>query len=354
MHIKDTLWKSVKIAGASLLVTLCLFLFALEIFVAQKKQQYLNNPAAKGNVFLQRIFLYGDPDHLMHADRHKDLNSDNIRSTHEPQNINTQDTNIIFLGDSFTYGFLLSARASIPNQFELKARAAHPNLNINAINFGWVSSSPLLDYRLLKTIGEKYKPDVVVLSLDLGDFGDDIIYTRMLEHRDIFLFARYLPGTTFLLESIANTLSDNQYESLFGYPKSPMFANEWPLERSRPYIEAYSQRIIDNIARYTTQELHAKFVLVMNPRSFQYSDREALQDWNRYMNKRTENSFEIFRYMDELHTTRNYPVISLLSGLQNTTVFPTTFGTDSHWNREGCGVVAGLLLDQFEELKLFD
>lgn len=354
MRAKSKLWKSVKIASTSLLITLCLFLFALEIFVAQKKQQYLNNPAAKGNVFLQRIFLYGDPDHLMHADRHKDLNSDNIRSTHEPQDINIQDTNIIFLGDSFTYGFLLSARASIPSQFEVQARTAHPNLNINAINFGWVSSSPLLDYRLLKTIGKKYKPDVVVLSLDLGDFGDDILYTRMLEHRDIFLFARYLPGTTFLLEAIANTLSSDQYESLFGYPKSPMFANEWPLERSRPYIEAYSQKIIDDIARYTTQELHAKFVLVMNPRSFQYSNREALQDWNSYMNKRTENSFEIFRYMDELRIARDYPVISLLPSLQNTSVFPTTFGTDSHWNKEGCRLVASLLLENLETLKILD
>lgn len=346
-------WRPVKILFITVLATVFAFLVALECFLAWKKHQYFKNPSTKGDIVLNKILLYGDPDHRMHADRHNDLNSDNIRSIHTPESIHKEDLNIIFLGDSFTYGFLLPTQSSIPSQFEVMARAAHPGMKINAINFAWVSSSPLLDYRLLKEIGRKYQPDIVVLNLDIGDFGDDIFYTRLFEHRDIFLFSSILPGTTALLEAFSNLLSSDDYEKLFGYPKSVMFANELPLGRSLPYIEAYSQRIIDDIAHYTTQELGAKFILVMNPRSFQYNDKEALQDWNRSMNRRTENSYEVFRYMDQLQQTRDYPVFSLLPGLQQTTVFPTTFGTDSHWNVAGCNVVAELLMEKFESLGLF-
>lgn len=346
-------WRPVRIFLIILLITVFAFLVALEAFVAWKTHQYFKNPAEKGDLLLNKILLYGDPDHRMHADRHNDLNSDNIRSPHTPESIHKEDLNIIFLGDSFTYGFLLPTQSSIPSQFEAMARAAHPGMTINAINFGWVSSSPLLEYRLLKDIGRKYQPDVVVLNLDMGDFGDDIIYTRLLEHRDIFLLSGILPGTTAILEMLSNLLSSDNYEKVFGYPKNGMFANEWPLSRSQPYIEAYTQRFIDDIANYTTQELGAKFVLVINPRSFQYSDKEALQDWNGAMNQRTEHSYEIFRYMDQLQQKRDYPVFSLLPGLQKTTVFPTTFGTDSHWNAVGCKVVSELLLEKLESLGMF-
>ena len=60
--------------------------------------------------------LVANPDHHMqHDDNHfSGLNSDNIRSPHEANQIHDEDFNIIFLGDSFVYGFLMASELSPP------------------------------------------------------------------------------------------------------------------------------------------------------------------------------------------------------------------------------------------------
>ena len=51
----------------------------------------------------------------------------------------------------------------------------------------WVSSSPLLNLRLLRDVGHKYRPDLVVYSLDMTDFRDDLHYEHALEAGDELL-----------------------------------------------------------------------------------------------------------------------------------------------------------------------
>ena len=65
-------------------------------------------------VFQAELFakLVADPDHHMqHGDKlFNGLNSDNIRSPHEASQIRDEDFNIIFLGDSFIYGFVMGSK----------------------------------------------------------------------------------------------------------------------------------------------------------------------------------------------------------------------------------------------------
>jgi len=97
-----------------------------------------------------------------------------------------EDTNIIFLGDSFVYGWGVRIEDSIPYVLEEKLNDNKTGKRYKVANFGWISSSPLLSSRLLKDIGHKYKPDLVFLAVDMSDFHDDIKYQFALERKGLF------------------------------------------------------------------------------------------------------------------------------------------------------------------------
>ena len=80
--------------------------------------------------------LVANPDHHMqHDDDHfNGLNTDNIRSPHESNQIKDTDFNIIFLGDSFVYGFLMASELSPPAQLENILREKYHRNDINVIN----------------------------------------------------------------------------------------------------------------------------------------------------------------------------------------------------------------------------
>lgn len=334
------------------LITLVLLWLCVELYSHYQIRHYYQS-RDKAHPFLQQMLLYGDVNHFMDKRNHDDLNSDNIRYHREASELSAKDNNIIFLGDSFVFGFLLSHRAAMPYQFEEIARAQFPGANINGINFGWVSASPYLELNLLKQLGKKYQPDVVILDLDIGDFHDDIRYQFMAEHRSLYRFSHLLPFTTLLLEMAANRLSDESFERWTGFPKSQLFANERPLQQSRPYLQQYTEKNIDALYQYTTEELGAKFIVFVNPKTFHYNEKEAANNWLKNVVRRTPYSFEIFDYVDELSQTKPYPVISLLPAFQKTTIFPTAFEQDAHWNREGYKVAATEMVAQCKKAGCF-
>jgi len=333
--------------------TLLLFILSAEIYSHYQIYHY-DHSQDKASAYLQRILLYRDVNHYMDKRNHDDLNSDNIRYQLEANNIKPEDRNVIFLGDSFVFGFLLSHRAAIPYQFEEIARTQFPTKSIHGINFGWVSASPYLELNLLKKLGEKYKPDIVILDLDLGDFYDDAAYETVAQRRSIYRFADWLPFTTYTLENLIGELSDQQYEKIMGFPKSQLFVNERPLETSLPYLEKYTHKNLDALNDYTQNVLHAKFIVFVNPKTFHYNEKESPNNWLKDVVKRTPYSFEIFNYIDTLAKESPYPVISLLPTFQKTTVFPTAFDKDAHWNRAGYKIAATEMVEQCKRLGCFN
>lgn len=99
--------------------------------------------------------LLGDIDHRMEPNG-KAINSDGIRYPLEADMVRTDDVNVLFLGDSFVYGFGLAPHKALPVVLEGMAREKLPDRRINIINFGWTSSSPYLSLRLLRDIGARY------------------------------------------------------------------------------------------------------------------------------------------------------------------------------------------------------
>ena len=273
-----------------------------------------------------------------------EINSDSLRSRREADAFDPAGLNILVLGDSFVYGWNLPAEQAFPQQFEALARAAHPELEIRVANAGWPSSSPYLALRLLKEVGRKYHPDVVLFCLDMTDFQDDIKYKHLIERdRLIYKGLSVAPGLiTVLKKTLASRRLQNTgwHEAVFDMPADRFFATSRPLEESRPWL-ATTQATIDELHRFTRDELGARFVLVVLPRSYQYSDRECPDNWERDdYEPLGPHVKEPFVYFDELRSKVEYPIHSLLETFEQTDVFPTCFEDDPHWNPRGNAIVA--------------
>lgn len=283
----------------------------------------------------------GDPDHHpKHTDKKKGWNSDSLRCPHEAEDFVPEGTNIIFLGDSFTYGMLLKPKQCFPFLVERRLTNRFKKKDIKVANFGWVSSSPLLSARRLESIGEKYSPDLVVLCVDMTDFRDDIRWKAMLERKGMYGVIGSFPIATTAIQRIWPT----SIKRLFGWlnpeiPQKRFFMSEQPLEETRPLLADIEQ----NIGRINDwcNERGVRFAVIVLPRTYQYSDRESPENWEKgEYTVLGPHSLEPFRFFEELSERVDYPIHSLLETFQETDIFPTSFEDDPHWNPEGAKLAA--------------
>lgn len=298
-----------------------------------------------------------DLDHRMKANPAAGINSDGIRSPVEASDFTSDTYNIVFLGDSFTYGERLAdGRDAFPAQVEALCRLTYPAEKIRTVNFAWVSSSPLLSARLLKDIGHKYKPQLVVYCLDMTDFHDDLRY---------LVGAQYIgvSPTAFLLAKAGFASELSELKKRWNFPEiwarltdrgnvvpgDRFFVVNRPLGESIEYMQA-TENNLREIDIYCREHLHAKFMLVMLPRGFQYSDKESLRSWEAYAyTPLGPYVLEPFKWLKSFRTRAGFPCYSLLEDFQNGAVFPTCFDDDPHWTKEGHAVAARGLLRILEK-----
>ena len=293
-------------------------------------------------LFKHKISLITDVDHRIIPREKEDINSDGIRSLVEADRFREEDLNIVFLGDSFIYGYKLPYDKSIPHMFQSDARALHPEQQINVANFGWVSSSPLLSLRLLIDIGEEYNPDIVILAIDMSDFHDDIKYHHLFNRKGIYRTVDVVP-VTFLVVRKALSKIGWLYEMIYGLPASRFFITDKPLSETRAYF-SYIRENIDKINEYSKEKLGAKFILLIFPRNYQYSEKESPNSWERSQYQILgPYAHEPFKYFDQIKHEVEYPIYSLLRDFQDTSVFPTAFDDDPHWNEAGNRIAAGAI-----------
>jgi len=268
-------------------------------------------------------------------------NSDSVIATEESSAFRPDDFNVMFLGDSFTMGYLLSpGEPAFPALVGAQIARDHPGERVHVANFGWVSSSPFLSHRRLVDIGEKYAPDLVVLAIDMTDFSDDLRYRRVLEQRGIYWLYDKIPLTLRILSGIApRTYHRFAAWSVGGAPVLRHFASEAPLAETRHWIQPLVESC-DRIAAWCSAH-GARFVMVVLPRSYQYSAREVPRNVAaREYTVLGPHSLEPFRFFDELRPSKPYPIVSLLADFQSNEEFPTCFEDDAHWNALGHRVAA--------------
>jgi hypothetical protein len=295
-------------------------------------------------------YIVQDVDHRPTA-RDGEFNSDSLVATPESSSFLPQDLNLIFLGDSFTMGVRLDDHSkAFPGLVGAALARQNPSARIHTANFGWVSSSPLLSYRRLVDVGAKYSPDIVVLSVDMTDFQDDLRYERMLERRGIYWFYDKLPLALHFLQEFAPTTYRKLASMTLGnIPDRRYFISDAPLEKTRKWM----QPVADNAAKIDAwcRSHGAQFVLVVLPRGYQYSSRESPANWEM-------GEYEIlgpyclepFRFFDELRAKVSFPIVSLLPDFQATQVFPTCYDNDPHYNSAGHRIAAEAIARALEPL----
>jgi hypothetical protein len=300
--------------------------------------------------------LIDDPDHRWKPHEREDINSDGIRSYREATEFKPEDFNIIFSGDSYTFGHLLPAEQSTPMQFEQIAHRAFPGKTIKVANFGWSSSSPYLSLRLLRDKAEKYHPDLVIFVLDITDFKDDFFYQHVIEKAGPYKFIVEHPYLAHFPRQIARKFDGYTHwqERWLGYPDfSIYFIAHQPYEKSLPYFDRTYNNLLE-MNRFVTEVLHAKFIVFVPPRHWQYTDRESPGSWEKHnyipMGPYVLNHFV---YFDQKATEASFPIISLLNDFKNTNVYPTTFEKDSHWNPDGAKLAANLIYEHCLQIQCF-
>lgn len=311
-----------------------LYYLAVELWVAPHLCALLGD---------KKYLVFMDPDHRpKNTKRNQGWNSDSLRCRWESADFKEEGLNIIFLGDSYTYGMRLKPHQAFPFKVERMLAKYYPKQDVKVANFGWTSSSPLLSLRRLKDIGHKYKPDMVILCIDMSDFFDDIQWKNMLERRGFYWYLDKIPLTLHLLEFLFPSLSEKFYDWSNRNANRPLqryFITEQPMEQSLRYMDVILDSI-EKIHQYS-EELGARFILVILPRPHQYSDRECPDNWEkgRYATM-GPHALEIFRFFEDLQAKVGYPIHSLLQDFQETKLFPTCFDNDPHWNDTGTTVAA--------------
>jgi lysophospholipase L1-like esterase len=323
----------------AVVATALLWWLAVERFAAPHLAQKLR---------LQQYYFSKDPDHWP-ISIGAEGNEDFLRGTPPAREFTPETVNVLFLGDSFTYGNYVAHQQAFPKLVGDRLRTALPGTELRVANFGWTSSSPLLSYRRLLAVGERYHPDVVVLCIDMTDFGDDIRWANVIEKNRVYWLYDKLPITLRAAQACAPKAYERFVAWTVDAPARRFFHSEAPLEETRRHM----QPLVDNVAKIRAwcAARGADFVLVALPRSYQHSAREAPAN-------REGNEYEVlgpyalepFKLFDELRARGEYPVWSLLEAFQTTEVFPVCFEHDPHWTPAGHQVAADALAPPLIEL----
>jgi len=308
-----------------------------------------------------------DVDHRMWPDG-KEINSNGVRFRGEATDLRAEDFVVLFLGDSFTYGFNLPYDEAYPYQFERIAHEAGCRVALRAVDFGWTSSSPLLSLRLLREVGYRYQPDLILYNLDMTDFHDDLRYEKKLREQGDFeidrvavlerLTATRLPWLVTPMSKLRALLREDAggRERLLADlaipgPNDRYFVTAHPLERTRPAIELGVVKNLDEMNTFARDVLGVPMLLMIYPRAYQYSSRESPYNWEAGEYE-TLGPYvrEPFRYFEERRGGLPYPVLNLLPAFEHSDEFPLYFGNDPHWNARGARLAARTVETKLAEM----
>ncbi|MFC1888869.1 SGNH/GDSL hydrolase family protein [Thermodesulfobacteriota bacterium] len=272
-------------------------------------------------------------------------NEDGVQPDIPSTQYQEKDFNIIFLGDSFTAG-------KFPFYVDHLLKTHYHHKSIRTVNFGWASSSPVLQLRQLDQIGAKYNPDLVVHSFDMTDFWDDILYSAHLSElnldnpKEISIFhamkVRYslLMGVNdFYLWFKEQLIGKDPEIFTIPFMTHRYFHTQQPLSESEPFFEITWNTILK--IHSLLEEMGVKYVLFIHPRYQQYNRKECPYDIeNPPLSESNEFILEPFKYFKKQALTASFPIHSLLEDFRNCGVFPTVRESDPHYNDAGNWVAA--------------
>ena len=293
-----------------------------------------------------------DLEHRLKPHGQPDINADGVRLMGEAKDLREQDFNIIFLGDSFTYGWSLEYEDTFTSRVEEIAASSQCEAKVRALNFGWPGASPIVAQRLLRQVGKRYKPDLVVYNLDMTDFRDDLLYEDALQREGwelepdvptlIWQATRY-----FLLGISDDRTRVDQLQAALRPVAAPMSSDRptvpnerffplmYPLKETRARMERGTIKYLKQIRAFSEETLGVPMAMIIFPRACQYSKTEAPRNWEHDCPVLGEYVLEPNRYLAEIKDKLGFPMFDLLPDFKSTNQFPLYLEDDPHWNVAG-------------------
>jgi hypothetical protein len=308
----------------------------------------LAGPVLMRRVIVPRYALDVDHRPRPHA---AGTNEDGIYSHLSAAEFREEDFNLVCLGDSFTANPHLPEAERWPTRLERLLQARAPGQRVRVANFGWVSSSPVLQARQLRDIGAKYRPDLVVQAFDMTDFHDDLRARQRLARMgadgqgDVSIFRAFGVGASLALgvEDYGQWLRERfrwaTPEASPAVPGRRYFFLFEPPEASEPYFRASREAILETERR--ARALGARYALVVFPRYQQYDPRESPRDPERSVFPPDAPGLLVpFAYFERQARTAGFPVHGLREDFLADEAFPKCRDDDPHWNADGNRVAA--------------
>ena len=278
-------------------------------------------------------------------------NEDGVYSHLGASDFHHGDFNVICLGDSFTANPHLPEEARWPTLLERLLQPRARGRTVRVANFGWVSSSPVLQARQLREIGAKYKPALVMQAFDMTDFHDDLTARERLARigaaggGEVSIFRAFGGGASLALgvDDYGQWLRDRcrwaRPDGVSAVPGPRYFFLFEPPEASEPYFRESWEAILET--ERLARKMGARYAMFVLPRYQQYDPRESPRDpERRVFPVDAPGLLAPFAYFVRQAQSAGFPVHSLREDFLADPAFPKCRSDDPHWNAEGNRVAA--------------
>lgn len=277
---------------------------------------------------------------------------------------------ILALGDSFTLGYGVEKEESFPEVLEKKLQE---KLQVEVINSGVTSYSPILEYLYLRERGLKFKPDMVILNFDMSDLQNDYEYEKLASFDENgylvgipstnqnFLETAYqkIKIIKFLespLVALDSRISGDRYVTRISssshfydikYDKYALTRENYKpssdkehWERTFKYIELINKLCVSN---------DIKLVLVTYPYGHQVSGEEWSAGRHNFgFEKGKVYSDKPNDILKKFAQEKEIEFINLFEGFKESEEFPLFFAYDGHFNKQGHQLAAEIIFKEME------
>ncbi len=310
-------------------------------------------------------------------------NEDGLRTGYDRATFLEHSPRIAILGDSYVFGMGVPQGREFPTLLEALLRR-EPGLSDAAVlNAGVVSYSPFLERWQFEDVVRAYRPDLVLLVIDVTDVGDDLKYEneslaaggrpafdlplgeaeRFRDRGPLWNLAAPLRSVLVLpFEVLGRALGRSRAGAGYRYyhfdlvldgarETNQYFLYRHPLEVTRPYFE----RTLRNVVALAgaVAESGATFAAVVIPRFQHWNTLECPENWERDSYALEEPyQFEYFAFFREAQAGVDFQVLDLLPAFQSTDEFPLVLNADPHWNERGHAFVARTLAELLARAEL--
>ena len=260
------------------------------------------------------------------------INSEGLRDHEYTRERDPQTFRILALGDSFTLGIGVDSEQTYAKVLESmlnRDRPAGGPKRFEVVNAGVDAYGTEQEYRYLRELLGRYRPDLVMVGLYSNDVSDVMggIPTLPALGSNRLYSIEYLRGLKFLLKKSAARDLNTELLEIYSDRYSPRFTSA--LERTKDYLVKI---------RDLSAAAGAKTVILILPLCFEI-DRSHWEVRG-YGHLYTEEFFRgnMQKFSDtfvEFGKQLNIPTVPLLPVMRGSKTLPLYFAQDVHWTPEG-------------------